>query len=360
VKILAIKLRSLGDSVIALTGITELIHAYPEAQLDVLFPEPYISLLKGFQGVHKAWPFPTGLFNQLLLARSLRSQKYDLVVNFHASPNSAKIARLTGSKKRAIHFHGLETKNSYSTYPIPNKGTVRPAIERDLDSLRAIGLEIPTGKIPHLPISPSESLEAQTFIQTHAGPGPLLAISLGASRPTKSWPVDRFASAAVEWAQDTGSVVIFIGPGEEGLREEFLKILDEYIGTNPVLRRKILTLDPLPLRKFAAILSQTDVWLGNDSGPKHLAIAVGTPTVTLFGPEHPFEWHPYPTANHPYLFIEPLVCRQSARPGAPPWCHLTECTAYDHQCMKKIGVVDVLKTCKELLHKSTQNRDSNL
>jgi ADP-heptose:LPS heptosyltransferase len=68
---------------------------------------------------------------------------------------------------------------------------------------------------------------------------------------------------------------------------------------------------------------------------------VGVPTVTLFGPEHPLEWHPYPQDRHPRLFIEPLHCRVNQEPGSPPWCGLFDCIVEAHQCMTRISVDNV-------------------
>src|SRR5205814_697880 len=101
------------------------------------------------------------------------------------------------------------------------------------------------------------------------------------------------------------------------------------------IRSKITGAHLLTLRELAAILSEADVFLGNDSGPKHLAVAVGTPTVTLFGPEHPFEWHPYPKERHPYFFMEGLACRKDGQAGMPPWCAVQECVIEEHKCMKQ-------------------------
>src|SRR6476619_3876425 len=104
----------------------------------------------------------------------------------------------------------------------------------------------------------------------------------------------------------------------------------------------------LGLRVLAAVFTQASVVVGNDSGPKHLAIAVGTPTVTLFGPEDPFEWHPYPADRHPHFFIESLKCRKDADPGMPPWCGLENCVIEQQRCMKEIAVSQVLAQCMKL------------
>jgi len=96
--------------------------------------------------------------------------------------------------------------------------------------------------------------------------------------------------------------------------------------------------------QLAAWLSIADLVVGNDSGPKHLAVAVGTPTLTLFGPENPFEWHPYPLARHPYMYIERLGCRSDQLPGYPEWCGLQgHCVKEEHRCLRDLGPDAVLR-----------------
>src|SRR5690606_29013228 len=138
---------------------------------------------------------------------------------------------------------------------------------------------------------------------------PILALGIGASRPTKMWEIEKFAELALVWSQKTdGGVVACSGGDEAELTKQFVQEVRSRIDRRiadfreaEILRSKITCEIGLPIRSVAAMLEQSAVYMGNDSGPKHLAIAVGTPTVTVFGPEDPFEWHPYSTEQHPYL-----------------------------------------------------------
>jgi ADP-heptose:LPS heptosyltransferase len=361
-RILAIKLRALGDSVLLTAPLSELKKAYPEAALDVLVPEAWASLFDYTPGIQRVWKMKktSGLSGKVFqfgsLGSQLRSQNYDLVLNFHASPSSAFLARLTGAQRRAIHFHGHSDENLYSTVSIPGKGQIKPIIERDMDTLRALGLSIPLGQMPQFRLTPSEILSAQNWIAESGQTGSsLLGISLGASRPTKSWPLAHFAQLALLWCQKhphPRGVLTLVGPGERHLLKRFLLELDELLAAQVPnlsersrIRAQVLSWEAPPLRKLAALLSQVAVLAGNDSGPKHLAIAVGTPTVTLFGPENPLEWHPYPQESHPYFFIDGLPCRQSGLPGYPEWCGLSHCQQQAHRCMTAIPVQSVFQAC---------------
>ncbi len=361
-KILAVKLRSLGDTVLFTASLAELVRCFPQAEIHVLVRSQWAGVLEGHPGIHKVWTWdpPSGLVAKLRdfsqWAIRLRREKFDIAIHFHASSSSAWLTRMTGAKVRSIHFHGYQQPNRFSTVEIPGKGVTKPIIERDLDALRALGLVVSSEKGPRVFLESIEIQEALSFLAKKGLKSPVLAISLGASRPTKCWPLEKFAVLALNWALKTqGSVLAFVGPKEGKILEEFQSQVSHFLITrlpDPKQRLEVqgrlVSSQDFPIRKLAAILSQVSVLLGNDSGPKHLTVAVGTPTVTLFGPEHPFEWHPYSKDQHSYFFIESLECRQSADAGAPPWCGLQECVIENHQCMKKIEEDSVLKECERL------------
>jgi heptosyltransferase-2 len=352
-KILAIKLRSLGDTILMTAPLAELRRSYPSAQIHAAVTAPWASVLDRHPAVDHVWacerhPDKAARAKAIMrLAFKLRREQYDAVICFHASPSSAMAAFATGAKTRSIHFHGHHDRNRYSTVTVPGKGQLKPIIERDMDAVRALGLHVPAGRMPEVFILDRELRYAGELL-AKLGPGPVLGLGLGASRPTKSWPLDRFAQLAVSWCKATGgSALAVVGPQEEWLVQGFLKSVETIAGDSP-LRSRIGVESRLKIRELAAVQSKMAVFAGNDSGPKHLAVAVKTPTVTLFGPEHPFEWHPYPEAMHPYFFIENLDCRQDAAPGMPAWCGLETCIEKQHRCLRDIGVDAVLERCRQV------------
>ena len=359
-KILAIKLRALGDTILLTASLLELHRLFPQSKIHVLVPSEWASLIEHLPGIDRIWTYgrhPNTLnrtWSRALLLNSLRKENFDCVFNFHASPSSALLAWATGAKNRAIHFHGHQAKNRFSTFTLPGKGILKPAIERDLDTVRSLGVSIPAGSSPKVKLMPAEIANANALlIERGLTAPPLLGINLGASRPTKAWPVERFAQLAVKWCIRTeGSVVALAGPNETQLILSFLDFVERHLSktirdskARLKIHNRIVTMNHLSLRALAGVLSQLSVVVGNDSGPKHLAIAVDTPTVTLFGPEHPYEWHPYSTERHPFLFIDKLLCRRDGDPGYPAWCGIQECHIEQHKCMRMIGVEEVLHEC---------------
>jgi heptosyltransferase-2 len=186
--------------------------------------------------------------------------------------------------------------------------------------------------------------------------GPLLGLGIGASRNTKIWPLERFASIAIRWCdQYRGSVIAYHMRGEEAVSRLFFDAVDRKLvewyadpSARKAVRARILAEVQLPLRLLASLLKNNQLYLGNDSGPKHLAVAVGTPTVTLFGPEDPFEWHPYPLAKHPIHYVENLKCRNDQEPGFRPWCGLHDCVVEEHRCMHFITEDEVFRTVERM------------
>lgn len=363
-KILAIKLRAMGDTILMTAPLNELRSAYPGAEIHVMVQSAWAPLLENHPAVDRLIPFdrkPSPVARTKAVARmalELRQAHYDTVVNFHASPSSATLSFATGARVRAIHFHGHKDKNRYSTVEVPGKGVLKPIIERDMDVIRALGLSVPEGRLPQIGVTGEGRSKARERIDRLVPSGPLLLMGLGSSRPTKNWGLDRFGSLAIQWVKSTGGAVLGIaGPGEELLLQSFLHEADQQLIHVPSdrdrasIRARIAGDFGIPIQIFPSYIREATVFVGNDSGPKHLAVAVGVPTVTVFGPEHPFEWHPYPKDRHPYFFIEDLDCRKDADPGMPPWCALNVCIEQQHRCMRSIGAETVLEACLDQMKK---------
>ncbi len=357
-KILAIKLRPLGDTVLLTAPLRELRKAYPEADIDVVVLSKWAPLFQGDPGIRRVWSYerhaePTSRAKAVArLALQLRPERYDWVLNFHASPSSATLSFATGAPIRSIHFHSKSDKNRHSTVTVPGKGIPKPIMERDLDTLRAVGVHVPPGLLPSLAVPPSEKTVARERLDQLGLTGPLLTLGLGSSRPTKSWPLDRFAGVALDWVRKTGGAVLAVtGPEETSIEAEFLRSIDTLLGADfpetgeakARIRSRVAAQSSLSLKQLCATLALSRVFVGNDAGPRHLAVAVDTPTVTLFGPEDPFEWHAYPLERHPYLYRENLPCRKDAPPGMAPWCALETCVEEQHRCLKTIGTAEVLE-----------------
>lgn len=155
----------------------------------------------------------------------------------------------------------------------------------------------------------------------------------GAFGAAKRWPVDRAADLARRVAEERGyPVVIHCGPGD---REDARAVVRQARSAGV---RSMADFDPLPLGLSRGVLSRAAVVLSTDSGPRHMAVALGVPTVTLFGPTDPLTNRTH--ADHEIAMWEPLAC-------APCWKR--DCPLGHHQCMKSLTANRVLRAITKVL-----------
>ena len=202
---------------------------------------------------------------------------------------------------------------------------------RDYDLLlRSRGIE-PDLEAPRLPIEPEVSARADSILEKSgvARGGPLALLAPGAAFGwTKRWPPDRYGRLAALLSERGFSCAVVIGPGEEELAGRVAASAKKPL---PILGAD---LDALEL---AGLLSRARVVIANDSGPMHLAAAVGTPVVALFGPTDPARTSPTGSPSRildRYVFCSP--------------CFLKKCP-YGHECMKEIEAEDALRAVEELV-----------
>ena len=362
-KVLCIKLRGLGDSVILASSIETLFHAGYE--IDLLLPDTWTELYQNDSRIRSVFSFSSKNKTRETLKKAFQfRKKYDLCLNFHASPKSAWIS-FFASNKRANHFHGHKDANRFSNVKIPGKGELFPAIDRDHKVLEAIGID-QKPKLPALQLSAEERKQAKQWFEDSSLKGPVLGIVPSASRPTKQWPMAYWAKLSQLWIREKkGSVVAFIHPSETQLATSFLSQinalhLEEEVTTKVEFNSQVRISSDASLSTVKAKLAQMSVVGSNDTGLKHLAVSLGIPTLTFFGPEHPFEWHPYPIEKHPFLFIEGMACRKSGQPDMPAWCGLNECTVQEHRCMTQIVPEYAFEILKRLEKENGKNAHLSL
>jgi|GEM_PF-380324 len=366
-KILAIKLRALGDTVLMTASLNELRRIWPQAEIHVVVNAKWAPLLEGHPSIDRLWPCEwrnekTARTRAVArLALKLRRENYDICLNFHASPSSAALAFGTGARVRSIHRHGSPSGSNFSTVAIPGAHFHKSVLDRDLDTVRALGPHVPPGALPTLTLAPSERAAGARILNESTGgsTGPWLGLGLGASRETKCWPLERYACLAVDWCLKNGpasGTLAFLSSSETAIQTEFLKQVESDITSRTQLsneqraslRQQITALTHLSVRSLATALASCRVFVANDAGPRHIAAALGTKTLTFFGPEDPFDWHPYPLDRHPRFYTAGLECRPASPGGLPPWCGLEKCVDKNLKCLRDFGVDAVLVKALEL------------
>ncbi|MGH9352635.1 MAG: glycosyltransferase family 9 protein, partial [Terriglobia bacterium] len=223
------------------------------------------------------------------LARELRSRKFALCLNLHGGPTSAHLTRLSGARWKAGFFN-FRSQGIYDL-SVPNAQTIlsQPAIHTaEHQSAPFFWLGLPLQPVPPAEVfvtQAGEALRQEKLRGFGLPPGRDYAIlHPPALFRTKQWPPEQFARLGQYLEQNAGlSVIYSAGPGESGCLDE----VERAAGT-PIRR-----MEGLGLEAFIAAIAGARLFVGNDSGPAHLAAALGRPLVVIFGSSNASIWKPW-------------------------------------------------------------------
>jgi ADP-heptose:LPS heptosyltransferase len=213
-----------------------------------------------------------------LLARlvgDVRRARYDLVIDLHSLSESNLLAFLSGAPQRIFAQRGGRSLDFLATMRTPWEERDKHQVDRYLDVLVPLGVS-DASRIPHLPTRPSDD-ELVRRMLAERGVAPeamLVGLFPGASQPRRRWPLERFAELAWRLEKNDGArMVVFLGPEEAAVA-----------GTiRAAFSSSALVLEGLTLSQLASAAARLKLLVSNDSGPMHLAAAVGTPILLLLG-----------------------------------------------------------------------------
>lgn len=183
----------------------------------------------------------------------------------------------------AANLRQAGVRDLVSIDPMPPEGGDLHAVDHVARQCAKAGLPVEHLE-PHVYPSEKDRWWAERYMRvTGAGQAPLLGLGLGSGSPRKNWPAASFAELAKWWIGRRGHVLLGSGPADEAALAEF---------NGKLQNEMIFTLAGESLPRLAAVIERCDAFVGNDSGPTHIAAAVRTPTVALFGPTNPAQWRP--------------------------------------------------------------------
>ncbi len=346
--ILIVRLKALGDIVLSLPIVTALRKRFPEADLMYLCREQYAEALSGDTDLDEVIVLPENLAEQISLLKKLRKRKIDLVLDLLGSPRSALITLATGAKIRIGMDVGRHRWCYHYLLPrvvIRNgRRTKCYTLESNSEIVRMLNLwkepggeEETTSRSPGRSVSPggdtrrmkAEELEigfpaaegemewAQEYINgLGVEQSKLIGIAPGVTYQSKSWPLEHFIELARILKEDYEMIPIVLwGPGEQRMAERIVKSVPG-----------VFMVPETGIAQLGALIALLPLLVTLDSGPKHLAVIQGVPTVTLFGPTDPCVWSPQ-TAKHHTVHLalscspcrkrecEPNVCLTGIEPG---------------------------------------------
>lgn len=336
-KVLVIRLSSLGDVVLATTAVEILKSSHPSADVDFLVKKEYSELLEGNENIRRVIPFDSreahkGITGLFAIVRELKKEGYTHLVDLHGNLRSRIIsALLWGSKTYRYDKQVIKRRLLLRGF--------RPHIKHTVDAyFMALGsLLVGVGfkPAPTIHLSAGEERRSEEFLHITgiSKNAVLLGLNPGAKWPTKRWTEEGFIEIGKRTISELGSkVLVFGGPNEKRLCERIAEGIGE--GAFSVAGKT-------GLKETAALIKRCNVFVTNDSGPMHIATAVGTPVVAIFGPTvRGFGFTPL---GKSVVVEKALKCRPCSLHGSD------SCPKGHFECMKGIGADMVFKNVKEMV-----------
>jgi lipopolysaccharide heptosyltransferase I len=313
--ILVVRLGALGDLVHTIPAVAALRKALPGARIDWVVEERYRPLVDLVDGLDRVVPLRGRTLRAWTdVLQRLRQVPYDLALDFQGLMKSAVLARASGARRVAgfsiWHLREKGARPFYSETDAADEitdPTEEHVIGKNLRLLRVAGVH--TREV-EFPIARVSSAAAEAVIRDAAG-RPYALVNPGAAWPNKRWPAERFGEVAAFLREVRGleSVVLW-GPDEEDLART---VASSSAGAARVAPPTTIA-DALELARAATLI------VSGDTGPLHLAAAVGTPAVALFGPTDPRRNGPWSAADIVVSRYDGCGCRYDRRCHATTWC----------------------------------------
>lgn len=294
--ILIIKPSSLGDIVMALPALTALRKSFPDAEISWLIRPEFAPLLENHphlteiipfdrKFLGKAWFHPRAFASLLSLIRRLRCAEFDAVIDLQGLFRTASLAWLSGSQYRLGMTTARELAHIFYTHKITRDQDCVHVVDYYLKVVRAAGASESAVQFI-LPAEPFAVDSVGRMLKSHNVKSDNYAVFIpGSVHRLKCWPVERFAGLANKIASRFGLSIVAAGTESEKSIVERL----ESKARVPIVNLAGQT----SLGELIALLKAARVVVSNDTGPGHIAAALGMPLVMIFGPSNPVRLFPY-------------------------------------------------------------------
>lgn len=343
-RVLVIKLRHHGDVLLSTPVFSVLRQAMPSCDIDALIYRDTRPMLEGHPAITQIHTIDRDWKHQSVTSRlvaegrllsDLRKRRYDLVIHLSIHPRGAWLTRFL-RPQRAVAPHrfreGRFWKGSFTHFYPAQSHPQRHTVESNLDALRALNYPVPPATPLHL--NPGEQAETRVsallaehkvedFVHIHPTSRWLF----------KCWTIEKMARFADTLIGRGYPIVLTAAPASRemdwmaALRSTMQKTAIDFSGR-------------LSLKELAALTARARLFVGVDSAPMHIAAAMGTPTVVLFGPSGDQEWGPWQVPHH-ILVSKVHPCRPCGSDG----CNHSKVS----ECLTTLSVDEVLAACEEWL-----------
>jgi len=332
-KILLIRLSSLGDAILATAAVEALREDLPEAEVHILTKPAFRDVFRNNPGVEKLldWEPSSGL---LKLAAKIRSEKYDCIADLHGNLRTNILKNLGTGAKWTRFSKGALRRRAAVILKKPSMLGTRHVVDNYIEALAPLGVE-PKRRLPRLYPSPAQEARIEEELRAAGWDGsmPVLALAPGARWKTKAWPRDKWIELLARVKNRDKIFPVLVGGGEDA--EACAEILKKagVRGADMAGRFSI--------PETAALLKKSQAMVTNDSAPLHIAVSVRTPVIALFGPTvKGFGF--YPLGARDVVVEKEMSCRPCRLHGGDA------CPLGHHGCLVDIEVEEVFQAFSAL------------
>lgn len=333
-RVLISRLSHIGDCILAIPMLNAIRRHYPRAFVAWVVERPSAPLLEGHESLDELIVLKRGWLKSpqtvWQLHRRLRRLRFDVSFDPQCLTKSAVVGRLAGARTR-VGFagnDGRELSRWLNNRLVPR--TQEHMVDRGLELLSAIGIEQPEVRYL-LPIDPTAEAVAVELANREELRQGFAVINPGAGWQSRIWPPERYGEVArYLWHHHTlCSIVAWYGDAERAMAQQIATASDG----------RAMLAPPTDLLSLAAVLKRARMYIGSDTGPLHLAVAVGTKCVSLHGPTRVSQSGPHGNGHRP---LQEVFLEGTSR----------ERRKADNATMKAISVQAVCKACSELIAES--------
>ena len=331
-KILIVKLRYIGDVLLATPTVRAIKAARPDVRITMMVNRGTEDVLSGNPDIDEIVVLDKGsLAAQSRLIAGLRSRRFDTVIDLTDGDRSAFLSWVSGAPVRIGFNDEHRWRGKYYTQVVQPVPGVQHRIDRDLEALKPLDIQAGS-KDPQLRLTPEERNSADQLLdQLGVQQSQSIVILQPAARYWfKAWPPERFAELADQLTSQYGCQVLIGGSNQD---IDLAQQIQQKAKSNPINVAGSTT-----IKQFAAIAKKSALFVGSDSGAMHIASAVGTPVVALFGPSSPREWGP--RGGPVEVLYKEIDCRS---------CFHPTCMRGEENCMRLIAVHEVVAAAQRLL-----------
>lgn len=334
-KILVVRLRSIGDAVLSTASLLALRRFLPKARIDVLLQDWVAPLLEGFTAVDNVISVKEDTVSRARVAAELRRAQYDVAYNLHGGATATFLTFASFASHRVgyagYRYARLHNQRAPSSAALWKKDDLH-SVEQQLGLIGWTGVPVTDRPRTALAITPEARAKVAQKLEAHSiDPSRRIAlIHPAAAFDTKRWATEKFAQVVDYLSSGGFSCVSLTGPGEEALGKELVSRS----------QAPMTSLSDLSLPEVTALADRSSIFVGNDSGIAHIAAAVSTPGVVIFGSSNVVHWRPWSSA--------PWEVVREEMPCAP--CPGYTCSEFvTPECINRVPVDRVVSAIERVL-----------